>query len=97
MWKEADRKHLHDPDALAPAVGFVLYGALIWPCTGSPGANKIITPKAHCLYPFSPGVQDGNYCLNISSSLFFQIYFSGADNIDPISSARPMDCLEAVV
>ena len=29
MWKEADRKHLHNPDALAPAVAFVLYGALI--------------------------------------------------------------------
>ena len=33
----------------------------------------------------------------IKCSLFFQIYLSGADNIDPISSARPMDCLEAVV
>ena len=29
MWKEADRKHLHDPDVLGPAVGFVLYGALL--------------------------------------------------------------------
>ena len=29
MWKEADRKHLHDPNALAVAVAFALYGALI--------------------------------------------------------------------
>lgn len=101
MWREADRQHLHDPGDLAPAAGF----CYMEPCSsheqGVLGPMEQLPPKAHCVHPFSrcprwEFLPKQFQQLPSHELASFQIHLSGADNIDPVGSARPMDWLGAI-